>query len=549
MTAAFATLSQAALVQAGARAHAHRHDGWTPPRQRAFLERIAEGHTADAACRHVGLSVTSLYALRRRASGAAFAIGWDAARLLARDRITDLLTARAIDGQEETITRADGSTVTRHRYDNRLAAYVLTRLDRYADTHDATAAGQGPRVVAGDFDAFLTLIDEGGDPARAGLFVGTRVVEAPQPEMVPVLTLASADRYLRVQAGLDPGVRTDDLDIARMADWDTEQWARAEASGLLRRPPSASATATSTGHNAESHEHQHPPLRESGDGDTGLVPWDDTGLVWWDDTAGDWRTRFPPPAGFAGTEHGTYGAPDYARDLTPDERAAVDAPRLAAIANARTLGAFARDRWFARAAAGATPATPARPTRTARRLARKRQQKQGGAAPGRRPGALSRHLHHERTIPMADHDHDISTLNGLIETTLDSVDGYTEAAKDAENARFVGLFNDRAAERRQVATTLQQEVRSLGGTPDDDGTVLAGAHRIFLNLKAAVTGRDDKAIVNEVERGEDHIKAKFEKALADTDLTPATRQAIQDAYTSVKQGHDQMRDIKHSMEA
>ncbi|KQM63490.1 hypothetical protein ASE75_12755 [Sphingomonas sp. Leaf17] len=150
---------------------------------------------------------------------------------------------------------------------------------------------------------------------------------------------------------------------------------------------------------------------------------------------------------------------------------------------------------------------------------------------------------------MADHDHDISTLNGLIETTLDSVDGYTEAAKDAENARFVGLFNDRAAERRQVATTLQQEVRSLGGTPDDDGTVLAGAHRIFLNLKAAVTGRDDKAIVNEVERGEDHIKAKFEKALADTDLTPATRQAIQDAYTSVKQGHDQMRDIKHSMEA
>lgn len=150
---------------------------------------------------------------------------------------------------------------------------------------------------------------------------------------------------------------------------------------------------------------------------------------------------------------------------------------------------------------------------------------------------------------MADHDHDISTLNGLIETTLDSVDGYTEAAKDAENARFVGLFNDRAGERRQVATALQQQVRALGGTPDDDGTVLAGAHRIFLNLKAAVTGRDDKAIVNEVERGEDHIKAKFEKALADTDLTPATKQVIQDGYTSVKQGHDQMRDIKHSMEA
>ncbi len=541
MTATFATLARATPKPT------HRHDGWTPPRQRAFLERIAEGHTAESACRHVGLSPASLYAFRRRAAGAAFAIGWDAARLLARDRVADLLTARAIDGQDETITRADGSTVTRHRYDNRLAAYVLTRLDRYADTHDATAAGQGPRVVAGDFDAFLTLIEEGGDPARAGLFVGTRVVEAPQPEMVSVLTLASADRYLRVQAGLDPGVRTDDLDIARMADWDTEQWARAEASGLLRRPPSTPGAATGEG--ASRHEPQHPQHRDGERGDAGLVPWDDTSLVWWDDTASDWRTRFPPPADFAGTEHGIYGDPDYARDLTPAERATVDAPRQAAVANARTLGEFARDRWFARAAAGTTPAAPTRPSRTARRLARKHDRKRKAGEPGRASGALPAQIHYQRTTIMADHDHDISTLNGLIETTLDSVDGYTEAAKDAENARFVGLFNDRAAERRQVATALQQQVRTLGGTPDDDGTVLAGAHRIFLNLKAAVTGRDDKAIVNEVERGEDHIKAKFEKALADGDLSPATKQAIQDAYTSVRQGHDQMRDIKHSMEA
>lgn len=529
MTAAFAT---------HAPTRTHRHDGWTPPRQRAFLERIAEGHTAEAACRHVGLSPASLYAFRRRAAGAAFAIGWDAARLLARDRVADLLTARAIDGQEETITRADGSIVTRHRYDNRLAAYVLTRLDRYADTHDATAAGQGPRVVAGDFDAFLTLISEGSDPARAGLFVGTRVVEAPQPEMVPVVTLASADRYLRAEAGLDSGVPTDDLDVAAMEHWDTDQWARAEASGLLRR---SDAGTVGAGEGANPHEPQHPQLR--------IDATDDAGLVWWDDTAGDWRTRFPPPADFTGVEQGAYGDTDYQRGLTPDERATLDTARQTERSNARILGAFARDRWFARAAAANPARVSARPSRTERRLARKHQQKRCGREPKRRSGALPAHLHHERTAIMADHDHDISTLNGLIETTLDSVDGYSEAAKDADNARFVGLFNDRAGERRHVATALQQQVRALGGTPEDDGTILAGAHRVFLDLKAKVTGRDDKAIVNEVERGEDHIKAKFEKALADGDLSVATKQAIQDAYTSVKQGHDQMRDIKHSMEA
>lgn len=149
---------------------------------------------------------------------------------------------------------------------------------------------------------------------------------------------------------------------------------------------------------------------------------------------------------------------------------------------------------------------------------------------------------------MTESSHDIRTLNGLIATTIDSVDGYTEAAKDSDNNRFGTMFTSRASERRQVTTKLQQEVTRLGGNPEDDGTVLAGAHRVFLNLKAAVTGKDDKAIVNEVEAGEDHIKAKFEDALEDSELSPQVRAIVQECYGSVKQGHDEMRDLKHSME-
>lgn len=149
---------------------------------------------------------------------------------------------------------------------------------------------------------------------------------------------------------------------------------------------------------------------------------------------------------------------------------------------------------------------------------------------------------------MSDNDHDISTLNSLIATTIDSIDGYTEAAKDSENSRFAALFTARAGERRQVATRLQQEVTRLGGEPEDDGTALAGAHRVFLNLKAAVTGKDDKAIIDEVEAGEDHIKAKFEDAIGDAELSPAVRTVIEEAYGSVKSGHDEMRDLKHSLE-
>jgi uncharacterized protein (TIGR02284 family) len=68
-------------------------------------------------------------------------------------------------------------------------------------------------------------------------------------------------------------------------------------------------------------------------------------------------------------------------------------------------------------------------------------------------------------------------------------------------------------------------------------------------LRDAVTGTDDKAVVAEVERGEDHIKAKFESALEDANLGTETRAVISQCYDSVKSGHDQMRDLKHGMSA
>lgn len=148
---------------------------------------------------------------------------------------------------------------------------------------------------------------------------------------------------------------------------------------------------------------------------------------------------------------------------------------------------------------------------------------------------------------MSETSHDTATLNDLIATTFDSVEGYTEAGKNSENARFVALFNARAVEREAVIAALRGEVIRLGGKPEEDGTILGGAHRMFLNLKSVVTGRDDKAIIAEVEQGEDHIKAKFEDAIADTEVSLPVMRVIRECFVSIKQGHDQMRDLKHSM--
>jgi uncharacterized protein (TIGR02284 family) len=144
---------------------------------------------------------------------------------------------------------------------------------------------------------------------------------------------------------------------------------------------------------------------------------------------------------------------------------------------------------------------------------------------------------------------EITALNTLTATLIDSVNGYEDAASNTESERLRTMFRESATERNAVVEDLRAEVRRLGGNPEDDGSFLGKTHQRFLDLKAAITGRDEQSIINEVERGEDYLKEKFETALKSDELSPEARSAIERAFQSVRQGHDRMSALKHGMEA
>lgn len=528
-----------------------RQDGWSAANQRLFLEAIAEGHGVEVATGRVGLSTSSAYAFRRTAKGAAFALGWRAASLVARDAIAETLLVRALEGQVSTIVRADGSTQTRHHHDNGLCMRLLARLDRQLETA-ADADVKAARLVAQEFDAFLDVVGRGEGPARAGLFLARRVgglTDGGDPadpaadctrDLAPIYALAAADRLVRTGVATAQEVDVRDLDPAARANWTAEQWQRADAAGLV----ALAVAAPVPGPDENPSEPQHCQHSRGDDAAAGADL-----VVWWSDDAGEYRTCFAPPDDFDGFEQGNFGDREYERDLT-DHELAVMAEEDANDAADGAFGPAARDAYFGVEAAADDGAADdhggehiesdaSLPPPVAENI----DDLPRSATPCVQPAPSKT----EYPI-MTDTSHDIRTLNGLIATTLDSVDGYETAAKDAENGTFAQRFTARATERRQVVSELQAEVARQGGNPEDDGTVLAGAHRVFLDLKSAVTGNDDQAIVNEVERGEDHIKAKYESALEDNDLSAETKSAIGSAWGSVKSGHDEMRDLKHSLQ-
>jgi len=144
-------------------------------------------------------------------------------------------------------------------------------------------------------------------------------------------------------------------------------------------------------------------------------------------------------------------------------------------------------------------------------------------------------------------DDQIDTLNSLLETTIDSVNGYRNSADDLDSEKLRQAFRQNADDREQVVQKLTQEVRKLGGDPADSGSAMGGAHHVWEDIKGAISGHDEQAVVNQTESAEDYLKKQYEDALGK--LTGDPRQVVEQCYQQVRQGHDEISRMKHAMEA
>jgi hypothetical protein len=185
------TKAQNCTPAADYRTDAPREDGWTYERQATFLMALAETGLVSAACKIAEMSPASAYSLRREARGAAFHLGWQAAHLLARDRLEDILLEAAISGVESVSTRIEKTTHRRVLSGN-LSMAVLNRLDRRAVSLDDRAMAAA-RSIGAAFEDFISLVLNGGSNAEIASFLA----EHPDPLAAQVETHESSPRAER----------------------------------------------------------------------------------------------------------------------------------------------------------------------------------------------------------------------------------------------------------------------------------------------------------------------------------------------------------------
>jgi uncharacterized protein (TIGR02284 family) len=141
-----------------------------------------------------------------------------------------------------------------------------------------------------------------------------------------------------------------------------------------------------------------------------------------------------------------------------------------------------------------------------------------------------------------DNDDVVSVLNNLIETCEDGVKGFREAAEAVGSPRAKEVFDTRIEYIERAESDLKAAVRRLGGDPEDRGSAAGALHRGWINLKAAITGKNDEAIIAECERGENAAVERYEKAL-DNDLPTDIRLLVDKQYRGTLQNRDRIREL------
>jgi uncharacterized protein (TIGR02284 family) len=136
-----------------------------------------------------------------------------------------------------------------------------------------------------------------------------------------------------------------------------------------------------------------------------------------------------------------------------------------------------------------------------------------------------------------------SVLHRLIETCRDAERGFRTAAEAVSDPALERLFVTYAQQRREFARELEDELHRLGGDPPRGGSVLGALHRAVINLRAAVSGRDERAVIVETERSEGAARRSYEDALARASLPADVRTVIDRQARHVREAHDRLRDL------
>jgi uncharacterized protein (TIGR02284 family) len=147
-----------------------------------------------------------------------------------------------------------------------------------------------------------------------------------------------------------------------------------------------------------------------------------------------------------------------------------------------------------------------------------------------------------------DRDDVIDALNDLIETCKDGEYGFKACADQAKRPDLKSVLMQRADDCRGGAQELAEQVRGLGGKPEEGGSAMGAVERGWVAVRTTLSTYDDLAVLEECERGEDNALARYRKTLKKP-LPAGVKLIVERQMQGVQRNHDQIKMLRDQFRA
>lgn len=143
----------------------------------------------------------------------------------------------------------------------------------------------------------------------------------------------------------------------------------------------------------------------------------------------------------------------------------------------------------------------------------------------------------------------IAVLNTLITINNDRIEGYETASKESDEQDLKSLFAQFSNTSQKCKLELENEVKKLGGDPSEGTKITGKFFRVWMDVKAALTGKDRKAILNSCDFGEDAAKDTYENALLNDleNLNAEQQTMIKAQHDLLKCDHDKIISLRDAV--
>jgi uncharacterized protein (TIGR02284 family) len=141
----------------------------------------------------------------------------------------------------------------------------------------------------------------------------------------------------------------------------------------------------------------------------------------------------------------------------------------------------------------------------------------------------------------------VDDLNELVKINNDRIQGYMKALEDTKDTQLDHLFNEMIVQSQNFRSQLAEHIVRIDGHAVSDATstdISSKIHRAWIDIKAAVTGKDRDTVLSSVTFGESAAVEAYEEAIEEDHIPAYIKEDLTRQLAQLKEARAKMEALK-----